>query len=528
MPTKDVADLTGRTSAVGRCLVCLLFFVAMPRGWVLGETPLDIGKRRELFVDDALIEELGGCALRLHAPQQGPGRLPLDRPWEGAFSGYATFLVDGERFRLYYRGLPESGKDGTDREVTCCATSADGVHWDKPELGLYEVGGTRRNNVVLAGQTPASHNFSPFVDTNPAARPQERFKALGGTSGGLLAFASQDGFRWRRLQPEPVFTQGVFDSQNVAFWSATEQKYVCYFRDWTDGDYAGYRTISRTTSDDFLHWSAPARMTFGDTPVEHLYTNQTTPYFRAPHIYLGLAARFLPGRRVLSAEQAAAVGVDRNYFGDCSDTVLLTSRGGSRYHRTFMESLIRPGLGRENWVSRSNYAARGLVPTSTQQMSLYLSRNYGQPTAFLQQYLYRWDGLASLRAGYGGGRARTRLVRFGGPRPQRWGLEVNFSTSAAGSLRIGLLNDEGQPWPGLALDDCDPLIGDRISQTVTWRDGDQDVSSASGRSIQLVFDLKDADLFFLPVFSAARPVTRGSNCVCPRGTGGMAQFLSGA
>jgi hypothetical protein len=51
-------------------------------------------------------------------------------------------------------------------------------------------------------------------------------------------------------------------------------------------------------------------MTFGDTPIEHLYTNQTQPYFRAPHIYIALPMRFLPGRQVLTDEQARRLGVD--------------------------------------------------------------------------------------------------------------------------------------------------------------------------------------------------------------------------
>ena len=86
-------------------------------------------------------------------------------------------------------------------------------------------------------------------------------------------------------------------------------------------------------------------MSFGDTPREHIYTNQTHPYFRSPHIYLAVAARFLPGRQVLSAEEAGRVNVNPNYFKDCSDAVLMTSRGGNIYDRTFMEGFIRPGIG---------------------------------------------------------------------------------------------------------------------------------------------------------------------------------------
>jgi hypothetical protein len=133
----------------------------------------------------------------------------------------------------------------------------------------------------------------------------ERFKALAGTSAsGLHVFASGDGLRWRRWREGSVLTQGAFDSQNVAFWSESEHCYAAYFRTWTGGAFAGYRTISRATSPDLVHWSGPAEMSFGDTPREHLYTSQTHPYFRAPHVYLATPMRFMPGRKVLTSEQA--------------------------------------------------------------------------------------------------------------------------------------------------------------------------------------------------------------------------------
>ena len=219
--------------------------------------------------------------------------LCFDEPWEGAFCGYVTVLADGEKYRMYYRGLPAAGKDGSEAEVTCYAESPDGIHWEKPALGLFEVRGTRKNNVILHGSAPASHNFSPFLDTRPGVPASERFKALAGTQeSGLLAFVSADGVRWRRIEDKPVFTKGAFDSQNVAFWSEAEGRYVCYFRTWSAGDYAGFRTVSRTTSPDFRGWSDPVAMDFGKTPAEHLYTNQTHPYFRAPHIYIAIPMRF--------------------------------------------------------------------------------------------------------------------------------------------------------------------------------------------------------------------------------------------
>jgi hypothetical protein len=301
------------------------------------DTAVEMGNRLELFVDRHLLDEMQNTELRLHAPQPAESVLTFDKPWEGAFCGYTTIIKDRDRLRMYYRGLPIAGRDGTDTEVTCYAESSDGINWTKPNLRIYDIQGTRDNNVVLAGQTPASHNFSPFLDANPDAAIDQRYKALGGTSAGLIAFTSPDGLRWKRLQKEPVFTKGIFDSQNVSFYSEAEKQYLCYFRTWTETNYGGFRTVSRTTSKDFVNWTDPVAMSFGDTRFEHLYTNQTTPYFRAPHIYLGVAARFMPGRQVLTEADAKQIGVDHRYFGDCSDAVLLSSRGGNRYDRTFLE-----------------------------------------------------------------------------------------------------------------------------------------------------------------------------------------------
>lgn len=457
--------------------------------------PISIGNRLELFVDRTLVSELSGTELRMHSPQPAESVLAFDKPWEGAFCGYTTIIKDDNRFRMYYRGLPAAGKDGTDAEVTCYAESADGIHWSKPDLRLYDVHGTRANNVVLAGQTPASHNFSPFLDANPDAPRDQRYKALGGTSSGLVAFASADGLRWRRLREDPVFTDGVFDSQNIAFYSVSEQQYVCYFRTWTEPDYGGFRTVSRTTSEDFTHWTKPLAMDFGDVPAEHLYTNQTTPYFRAPHIYLGVAARFMPGRQVLNEEDANRIGVDRRYFGDCSDAVLLSSRGGNRYDRTFMESFVRPGLGLENWVSRTNYPALGIVPTGAGEISIYLQKNYGQPTSFLQRFTLRTDGFASVHAGYEGGEFLTKPFIFAS-NGEDTRLRLNYATSAVGSIAVELQNTDGSPIPGFSVDECVPLIGDRIEGRVRWK-GEENVAELAGRAIVARFVMKDADLFSL-------------------------------
>lgn len=467
-------------------LVCALTIASQS----IAQEVIELQDRRELFVDRYLIDRLSNLELELHAPRNEGPVLYFDKAWEGPFSGYSAIIQDGEIYRAYYRGLREAGSDGSLNEVSCYAESNDGVHWRKPELNLFEIDGSKQNNVILAQAAPVTHNFSPFLDQNPRIDPSQKYKALGGTQkSGLIAYVSADGIRWEKLREAPVITDGIFDSQNVSFWSEAEQKYVCYFRTWTQSGYKGFRSVSRATSDDFIHWSASTPMTFGDTPYEHIYTQQTSPYYRAPHIYIAIGARFMPGRQVVSDEQAAALDVNPKYYKDCSDAFLMTSRGGNKYERTFMESFIRPGIGLQNWVSRSNYPALNIVQTSPEEMSIYVNENYAQASAHLKRYAMRVDGFASLSADYEGGELITKVFTFIGKQ-----LEINYATSAAGGLRIEIQDQTGKAIPGFSLEDAQEIIGNEIKRIVRWN-GQTDVSQLASRPVRLRIVMKDADLF---------------------------------
>ena len=64
--------------------------------------PIAIGSRRELFVDDFLIEKLSGKAeQRLHHPQPKEIAITHNMPWEGSGSGYHSVFKDGDKSRMY-------------------------------------------------------------------------------------------------------------------------------------------------------------------------------------------------------------------------------------------------------------------------------------------------------------------------------------------------------------------------------------------------------------------------------------------
>ena len=90
-----------------------------------------------------------------------------------------------------------------------------------------------------------------------------------------------------------------------------------------------------------------------------------------------------------------------------------------------------------------------------------MQRNYAQKTAYLERLTLRLDGFASLNAPFDGGEMTTRPFTFSGER-----LEINFSTSAAGSIRVEVQDDDGRPMPGHGLDECREVIGDEIARSV--------------------------------------------------------------
>jgi hypothetical protein len=451
------------------------------------DAPLDIGDRLELLVDLSIFADMRGASLRLHHPVPREVAFTFDAPWEGPMSAYATVLRAGEGFRLYYRGGGE-----TTEEVTCMAESRDGIAWTRPTLGLHEFRGSKDNNIVFRGRRKAyweSHNLAPFIDTNPAAPPDARWKALalgrrvlpdGEDVKALVALASPDGIRWRRLREEAAIATGSFDSQNVSFWDAAAGRYVCYLRHGREGK----RSVMRATSEDFLHWTEPEWIDLGPGPLEHLYTNAIAPYFREPRWRLGFPMRFVPERKSVGWPPRAVDGV--------SDALFIASRDGIRFPRTFPEAFIRPGPDPGNWGNAhgNNTPAWGLLETAPGEISIYWCEGYGA-TPRLRRGTLRTDGFASLCSPAAGGEAVTRPITFKGN-----SLVLNCSTSAAGAIRVEFQDTSGRPVPGLALGDCSPIFGDDIEREVRWS-GSKDLKGLEGRPVRLRFSLADADVFSL-------------------------------
>ena len=469
----------------------LLFcFIAVYTATVAGaDGPRHIGSRLELFVDDFLIDEMSGVKLKLNPPIPREVVIEHDEPWEGNVCAYHTVFKDGDTYRMYYRGghYDEQSQRETHAEVSCYAESTDGINWTKPDLDLIEFNGSKTNNIILKGL--GSHNFTPFRDTNPKCRPDEKYKALGSGEDGLYAFKSPDGIHWSLMSDSPVITEGAFDSQNLAFWDARRGQYVEFHRDFRDG----VRDVKTCTSRDFLNWSDPDWIDYSGAPPEHLYTNQITPYSRAPHLFLGFPMRLV---------------LDRDPIGhpihEVSDGIFMSSRDGRRFRR-WPEAYVRPGPARDRWVNRNNMIAWGLVetradiPDAPNELSIYVTAGYytGQSTR-LRRYTTRIDGFVSVHAPSSGGLFTTHPLAFGSTAGHRAEgtvvLQLNYSTSAAGSIKCELIDQSGEPIPGYTLNDCDEICGDEVERAVSWR-GLTNVRHLASAPVRLRFEMYDADLY---------------------------------
>ena len=524
-----------------RHLLCAILFCMLAEV-ARADEPIHLGSRRELFVDNYVIERIQGDAeLRLHHPAPREIALEHDEPWEGNATAYHSVFQDDDLYRMYYRAwrlTVDSARLQQGTVSLCYAESQDGLHWTKPKLGLHEFQGSTANNIVISTQMAAAHQArvggpAVFRDTNPDAMPGAKYKTflISQSPLGMRPYASPDGIHWSPLTDGPTITNGAFDSQNLAFWDSVRGEYRAFWRYFTAGTTdaktwkpAGLRAIRTATSRDLVQWDNEADLEYVDSPPVQLYENGVAPYHRAPHILLGFPVRYIdragapstfdrrgdaaraaqirawpPSLKALPDFQnrrARATSSER-YGSAVTEGMLMTSRDGVTFKR-WNEGFLRPGAERPGtWNYGHLFVGWHVVETASSlagapnELSLFATEGYwtSQEGTSLRRYTLRLDGFVSLWAPHQGGQLITKPLTFAGDT-----LSLNFATSAAGTVRVELQNEAGKPLTGYSLEDCDELFGDTLDRVVTWQ-GKQDVSSLAGRTVKMRFALRDADLF---------------------------------
>ena len=467
--------------------ICLIVLISIP---LFSEEPVNIESRWELFVDEYLISEMKNTTLKLHKPERREIVFEGETAWEDNTMSFVRLLQDGDKVRLYYRASMFQTEEKR-LPVYAMAESYDGgLTFSRPVFNLVEYNGSTDNNILRISEVP--NIPPPFIDTNPDCRPEERYKGLSGEWKMCFALTSPDGIHWKLMTKDTLRMDGTFDTVNTSFWDPQIQAYRCFTRyfenidmDAEDVDVLSAKSISiraiqSSTSKDFVHWEKVIHHQYSDDYPFQMYTNATIPCPGAEHIYIAFPNRYVQHR---------IVKPDHKYPG-MNDALFMSSRDCVHWNR-FPEAWIRPGLDEKNWTERNNYPAWGIIKTSPTEWSMYVSEHYRHSTVKprLRRLSIRPLGFVSIHAEYEGGEATTMPLVFSGTH-----LEINFSTSAIGSIQIELQDAVGNPIPGFALNDMKPIFGDELERTVSWENG-SDLSQFAGKPIRIHFVLNDADIF---------------------------------
>jgi hypothetical protein len=516
-----------------RTNLVLLNILAALCGEAHAKDILDIGGRRELFLDNLLVERLEGGAQRVfHHPVPREVVITFDQPWEGNACAYVSIFRDDDRYRMYYRAQNEPGSAGGEKRGShafgCYAESPDGIHWTRPALGQADFKGSKDNNIIFKPAVPEGwllSELNPFRDENPEAASDARYKAVAPRThpykGGdwvtadkeLTIWKSPDGIHWTMMQDEGILTHkgpsAAMDSQNVAFWDVNIKAYRVYHRwsgavisDWTPSG----RNIKVATSPNFIDWPASSHadtsnlLRYVNPPSAQFYVNGIRNYHRAPHIYIGLPVMYEDRPWSPAMEQLPDAEKRRKNVegwkrpGPLSEVQLMWSRDGGTFELS-PSTFMPPGPERPGTYTYHDGVAWHLVETASDlegaapELTLYRLESYEIGDVRLRRYTLRLDGFASIHAPTAGGELVTPPLVFKGR-----SLSMNFASSVFGSLRVEIQDGDGKPLPGFALDDSIELYGDTVARNALWQN-DPDLTTLAGKPVRLRFVMRDADLY---------------------------------
>lgn len=268
--------------------------------------------------------------------------LPLlvaERPYEDCSLSYVNVLREGGRWRLWYETTDHTYK--TDADIYLCyAESADGLHWERPDLGLIEYGGNRRNNLLITPQTGGGHGHCVFVDAQAPAAERYKLTVSRWAEGiGWIVFGgvSPDGLRWS-FYDEPILNLNS-DTQTVFFRDG--DRYRMYARLWTEGFFKGKRAVGYAESADFRRFPAPEQILATDDrdqPEIQFYNSAATKL--RDDLYVMFPAAFDTKRDLLTVQAA-------------------WSRDGKHFQRLGRDAVLANGTG---FDSLGIYVGPGAVP----------------------------------------------------------------------------------------------------------------------------------------------------------------------
>lgn len=462
---------------------------------------------RQLFLDDFLLADISGVQRVAHSPVKYAGNPVIrpDIPTDGVAIQTRDAPVWDEAEKVWKIWYIRFGDDGNGAEGSGYARSADGLKWEKPNLGLVEVRGNRANNLVMVEGAPEA--FVQHVVLDPGAPADRRYKGFIGPDG-RQPIVSKDGFTFRRLPVDPIPSQ---DESHVN-WDPVTRQWILTVKH--PGPFG--RSVYLSVSSDFERWTAPVLIYHADwrdqelgarylqgiaadprywrptinVPAEYNVEIYNMAVFRYESVYIGLPNYF---------ESSGRIPLPRGNQDGINSPKLAVSRDLRTWERVGQHdhfipiSPMGPGVLDTGQIMASSHPVR-----RGEELWFYYSgidvRHRPNVPRVIDEYRgaiflakLRVDGFASLRAGAEGGFIDTRPMVLEGSR-----LWVN--AAAAGALAVEVTEADGRKvLPGWDRSACVALSGDQTRAEIRWRG--RELSELAGKRVRLRFHLRDADLY---------------------------------
>ncbi len=467
--------------------------------------PLDVKSERQVFIDGSFIARSRGVRLAANRPvPTGERCLTADKPWEGfAVLAYNSIMDDNGVLKLWYDSIANDGS-----RWLCYATSTDGLHWEKPDLGIVPFQGNRHTNIVFPPRPMHHEPNCVFKDTNPACPEPQRYKMVadlhppGGKRGTYVA-GSADGIHWKLLKDSPAFRPS--DTNNIAFYDNQIGKYVGYVRVWDP-----LRKVGRCVFDDFTDWGKEKVVFSYDAEDERaldhglfsamdFYTSAALKYPHAANAY------FIFPSAYYHYQEAAArrMGSTSPRNDGPLDIQFAASRDGATWKRLDRRPFIGRGTA-GGYASGYAYMASGFISRPEEIWLYYAVSNHthgnydvkrDKHVGTITRARLRRDGFISADADYEGGEFTTPPLLFSGRQ-----LVLNVDTGAGGCVRVEIQPAAGLAIEGFSAGDCEPMNGNFIRKVVSWRGKREaknrtDVSQLAGKPVRLHFVMNDAKLY---------------------------------
>jgi hypothetical protein len=256
---------------------------------VYGQTTqrLDELQLRSIFAfDQVSIPFQQNLKLEMETPLRHPANPVLDRGPAGSVDAmgvqfYGSILREDDRYRMWYVAFDDDvdNRVASARWRPAYAESRDGLHWEKPNLGLVEFRGSRLNNLIRTDPAGLGMINLKVLRDDDDANPQQRYKISShvyfrhqSRLGSLAPFVSPDGLRWKLLsdaQPHhaelkkaDLFLPAIHFEPCGGLYRWNGMFYACGQNAMQAIEPLQGRVARAYRSPDFLHWSTTSHVQF--------------------------------------------------------------------------------------------------------------------------------------------------------------------------------------------------------------------------------------------------------------------------